>query len=539
MDSPIGPLQPLPQQPLISPAGARLVLCGRYTGDPEKTSQGRGRWFDNIAGTDTKTFLRAINPPKPSGGEDDEDDDEDTWPAVVLMPEEYKLRVGGMSVTELRSQLEKYWGQGGIPGIADDGYQDMWVPAWAPDNTNDPYLLSWYSEDSEGSKLETSPRLDPALFSHWVNRECAPWLSYFIAKNHTFGAVHAWFAAFIGVIRGSLEELAESLINMEAVSNVKFRMSFDLCIKDYDEVVDGIPSLPVETKIMASKGMQVIHSTINDMFPRRIWDICANTVTPATWFCGPTCPLTANILVGTMGVTPVSHAWVADRELVFIVTEANQQLWPIPIPRGVQLEDIRGEMIRLGVRFAWVDVLCLRQQAQPALAKDLAFPASREVVERREQRRLEEWKVDVPTIGAIYSNQHEEDLYGSKPTVVFMSGLGRPFQGEGWTSERHWLKRVWTLQETPVLSRCIIAGLQGGASYQWDGGINSENLWPWNCKVRSCFLSEPCSSVAITIEEAMGSRGRPMSAYCVQEEEVFNVLSQISEVNHYIPHDSH
>ena len=52
---------------------------------------------------------------------------------MVLTPEEYKLRVGGMSVTELRSQLEKYWGQGGIPGAAADGdYQDMWVPAWAP-----------------------------------------------------------------------------------------------------------------------------------------------------------------------------------------------------------------------------------------------------------------------------------------------------------------------------------------------------------------------------------------------------------------------
>lgn len=51
---------------------------------------------------------------------------------VVLLPEEYKLRVGGMSATELRQQLGKYWGQGGILGSdVEEGYQVMRVPVGA------------------------------------------------------------------------------------------------------------------------------------------------------------------------------------------------------------------------------------------------------------------------------------------------------------------------------------------------------------------------------------------------------------------------
>ena len=158
--------------------------------------------------------------------------------------------------------------------------------------------------------------------------------------------------------------------------------------------------------------MQVIHNSINNMFPRRIWDICANTVIPATWFCGPPCPLTGRQKVDNLRVKPVSHAWVADEDLSFILTEANQQMWPIPLPKRVLLEDVRGEMIRLGVRYAWLDVLCLRQHARLTLGTELATPVSREVMEdvplrvgimesttlnteeetmkRREQRRLKE-----------------------------------------------------------------------------------------------------------------------------------------------------
>ena len=204
MDSPTEPLQCLPKQPLKSPTGARLVLSTTDAGYPDRAtprSPGRGsRWFDNIAGTDAMEFFkRGMNYfPDFSGNWQ--------WPAVVLMPEEYNLRVGCMSVTELQSKLEEYWGRGAVPGAAaDDAYEDMWVPAWSPDR-RDPYSLSWHVH-----KKDKHPPLDPIVFSRWVNGECAKWLSYFIAKNHTLGAVHAWFAAFLGVTISSLPGNAESL----------------------------------------------------------------------------------------------------------------------------------------------------------------------------------------------------------------------------------------------------------------------------------------------------------------------------------------
>ena len=479
------PLQRLPKQPLKSPTGARLVLCKSDAGYPDRadsSSPARGKWFDNIVGTDAKLFLQV--------GSDHTDyrkrHPEWECPAVVLMPEEYNLRVGGMSVKELRSQLEEYWGRGGVPGAAvDDDYQDMWVPAWAPFGDQNPYNLSWLGSLSSG------PPIDPIVFSRWANGECAKWLGYFIGKNHTLGVVHAWFAAFLGVTRFSLSEIAGSLRGTSwvqdpesaaaAISHLKLRMSFDVCMEGYDEAVDGIPSLPSNAATTIIKGVQVITDMVPYMYPRRIWDICANTVIPATWFCGR-CPFTNRLSSGPMGVRPVSHAWVADGDLTFIMTAANQQLWPIPLPRGIQLEDVRQEMIRLGVRYAWLDVLCLRQQAQPALAKNLATPVSRELVEKREQHRLKEWKTDVPSIGAIYSNPDQHGIYGTGPTVIFMNGLGRPFRGEGWASERHWLRRAWTLQETPPLNRCLIAGLPEGVDYRWNDS-RSKNLWPWNCEV--------------------------------------------------------
>ena len=444
-DEELCPLQHLPQQPLERSDKGRLVLSSHISQSPYSLSPSSPghRWFYDIASKNATEFLKTIQ-------DIDFFDFDGTWkwPAVVLMPEEYKLRVGGMSVTELRQQLENYWGQGGILGaVVEKGDQDIFVSV-------PPHRWSGMSIKPDGFSIDGPTRnevfsyrlvqLNRAVFSHWVNRECAQWLSYFIAKNHTLGAVHAWFTAFLGVTRKSLPNLAESFANitssqdpsaesMESVHRIKIRMSFDVCIEGHDEVVNGLPSLPSNSVITTNeKGVQVIHNSIRNMFPRRIWDICANTVIPAKWFCGPPCPLTGRQEVGTLGVKPVSHAWVADEDLSFILTEANQQMWPIPLPKGVLLENVRGEMIRLGVRYAWLDVLCLRQLSKPKLtATDLAISISAdamdsiqactkamegiphtEIVERREQCRLEEWKVDLPTIGAVYSNLDLDGLYG-------------------------------------------------------------------------------------------------------------------------------
>ena len=516
----------LPHQPLKSATGARLVLSTGDAGYPEDahpSSPGRGRWFDNIANADTKTFLRACSGyPKPKQWK---------WPAVVLTSEECSLRVGGMSIAGLRRRLERYWGQGGVPGAddGDDSYKDMWVPGWVADGTRDPYDADYYP-----NSFPQTP-LDPGMFSRWVNRECAQWLTYFIEKDHTFGAVHAWFAAFLGVTRNSLGWIAESFAetapahdsksgaNTEVPSHPKFRMSFDLCIDGHDELVDGIPSLPLNVEIRTNKkGVPVIHNGKTDTVPRRIWDVCANTVIPTTWFAGPPCPLTDHVRLN-LGVRPVSHSWVANGERIYTETAANQNMWPVPLPKGVLLEDVRGELIRLGIRYAWLDVLCLRQQATPAFAngffcrlRDKSAPVypCKELIKKREQRRVEECKVDLPTIGAIFSGRDTDGLYVGGGTVIFMSGLGRPFRSEGWSSKRHWLRRAWTLQETPVLDRCLFAGLPGGINYQWDGDINSKRRWPWSCKVciflfSFCFLQYHLLANGLYHGEAIGLlRGR-------------------------------
>ena len=543
-----------------SESGARLVLYSHY---PIKRSDNfnlsKHLWFDKIASRNTVEFFQDIYRKDIMVGVIR------GWPAVVLTPKECKLRVGGMSPTELRRKLADYWGQGD-PAVG-AGYQDMVPPS--------------------GTKRFTTDNL--RVLSHWVNREYTQWLSYFIAKNHTLGAVHAWYAAFLHTARRSRHKLVESVTSItqshdpksrafkESINHIKFRMSFDVCIEGHDEAVDGLPSLPSNTLITTNeKGIEIIHDNIRNLLPRRIWDICANTVIPTTWFYGPPCPLTGRQEVGKLGVKPISHAWVADEDRDNILTEANQQMWPIPLPKGVLLEDVRVQMISLGVRYAWLDVLCLRQRsrttlatgstiprapstetagstvprapstetagstiprapstetagstvprapstetagstiprapstetakkrkqrryawldvlsfrqrAQPTLATtvdettfatDLAISISTEAIERREQRRLEEWKVDVPTIGAVYSNLDKKGLYGGGPIIIYMSGLGRPFRAEGWDSERHWLRRAWTLQETPVLSRCIIVGVSSDSDDRRVG-------WPWSCKV--------------------------------------------------------
>ncbi len=53
---------------------------------------------------------------------------------------------------------------------------------------------------------------------------------------------------------------------------------------------------------------------------------------------------------------------------------------------------------------------------------------------------MEEWKLDVPTIGAIYQMVH---------VVCYLSGLGMPLSlKEGdLESDRCWFRRAWTLQE--------------------------------------------------------------------------------------------
>ncbi len=154
--------------------------------------------------------------------------------------------------------------------------------------------------------------------------------------------------------------------------------------------------------------------------PRRTWDLYSNRVVP-WWSCRlRDCPPVKY----RERPSPISHAWVDEVDRVDILTPINGHEWPVPIPKGANLDLIRIEMLNLGVEYTWLDVLCLRQRGGP-----------------REDLRVEEWKLDVPTIGAIY--------HADAAVVCYLSGLGLPLSlKEGdLESDRCWFRRAWTVQE--------------------------------------------------------------------------------------------
>ncbi len=164
-----------------------------------------------------------------------------------------------------------------------------------------------------------------------------------------------------------------------------------------------------------------------DAPPRRLWDLHANRVVP--YWVANELPL------------PISHAWVVDRDLKREMTPINGYEWPVPIPKDVDLDLIRIEMLNLGAEYVWLDVLCFRQEGQGV---DPRGNPSQEEWDQREALRKEEWKIDVPAIGWLYTWTNQ--------VVCYLSGLGLPLSfrtASDFEDDRCWFNRAWTLQETP------------------------------------------------------------------------------------------
>lgn len=170
--------------------------------------------------------------------------------------------------------------------------------------------------------------------------------------------------------------------------------------------------------------------------PRRVWDLWTNRVVDI-WMTAPYDH--QHQRVPPPPLFAVSHSWMDDALRANIEADINGRAWPIPLPVDTTLERIRMELLNsvrpYDTHFAWLDVLCLRQ-------KD---------TEEKEELRFEEWKLDVPTIGATYQL--------AMRVVYYFSGLGRAFQVGDLQSPRHWVNRAWTLQETLDDQRGIIAGI--------------------------------------------------------------------------------
>ncbi|GJE93431.1 hypothetical protein PsYK624_095900 [Phanerochaete sordida] len=157
--------------------------------------------------------------------------------------------------------------------------------------------------------------------------------------------------------------------------------------------------------------------------PRRVWDLYSNRVVLQHYAVNPYTGGSGEISSNTW---PVSHSWVVEAARVDVQTPINGYQWPVPIPRGTTLDHVRVELLNCGAEYVWLDVLCLRQRGRP----------------EDEEQRKEEWKLDVPTIGGIYSMTNV-------PCITYFNGLGLPFDPSQATrsSDRHWLNRIWTLQE--------------------------------------------------------------------------------------------
>ncbi|KAK0453556.1 hypothetical protein EV421DRAFT_1701478 [Armillaria borealis] len=184
-----------------------------------------------------------------------------------------------------------------------------------------------------------------------------------------------------------------------------------------------------EMRRKALVGNQIVNP---NLAPRRVWDLWSNRVVPL-WSTGiPITTVTAERWNSML--RPISHAWMDEKDRADVSTPINGYEWPVLIPKDANLNLIRIEMLNLGAEYAWLDVLCLRQKGGP-----------------REDVRVEEWKLDVPTIGRVYR---------MSSVACYLSGLGLPLtlkEGD-LDSDRSWFRRAWTLQELGWPRLRVIAG---------------------------------------------------------------------------------
>ncbi|KAK0430036.1 hypothetical protein EV421DRAFT_1913491 [Armillaria borealis] len=210
----------------------------------------------------------------------------------------------------------------------------------------------------------------------------------------------------------------------------------------------------------------LVRNTIISMImpPRRVWDLYSNRVVP--WHFVRRTPY------------PISHAWMEEKDREDVLTPINGHEWPVPIPKDANLDLIRIEMLNIGAEYAWLDVLCLRQ-----------------VGGEREDLRLEEWKVDVPTIGCVYQDP-------SRMVVCYFSGLGRPLslKADDFESDWSWFRRAWTLQE--VNRQPIIGGDTG------DNRIMEEDVEEYFKRRIMSFQRHPSKQIPYIFEVLREMRDR-------------------------------
>ncbi|PBK79860.1 hypothetical protein ARMGADRAFT_101607 [Armillaria gallica] len=328
-----------------------------------------------------------------------------TWPGMSgnsLHPRQRWIRGSGYTIPSCRDNARKtylkYYSK--LPDVTinapiEDGLsvEDIKVPNQRAYTGPKPVIPSSLADTPSGSlgvdglmktlnsTLGTKYDLTPSLTS--LLKAC-------ISKEYDFGTIYGylrpiWFDCDLNYVKDSLR--------IFEATDLKIRKQ---------ALVDGQ---------IAWQGLT--------MAPRRVWDLFSNRVVP--WWVALHTPW------------GISHAWLDISRRKKVDTPINGHQWPVPIPEDTNLDLIRIEMLNLGAEYAWLDVLCLRQEGG-----------------QNEDLRAREWMLDVPTIGNAY-------VLGK--VVCYFNGLGRPLERFDFDGTRSWFKRTWTLQETTLDS--MIGGNTG------------------------------------------------------------------------------
>jgi len=192
-------------------------------------------------------------------------------------------------------------------------------------------------------------------------------------------------------------------------------------------------------------------TTPYQLVPRRLWDLVNNRVVDIDTFAKRgTHGEIIRVRMPPGGYWAISHSWTSDMETW--MTPINNYRWPVPLPKGVKLEDIRLEALRVGAVYIWLDVLCLRQRMDE---RSTSLTGGESCQEVNREERLAEWSIDVPTIGNNYRQ--------ATHVLRYFNGLGRKLKLTGWDDARHWINRAWTLQESRpehiMVNACLPEGM--------------------------------------------------------------------------------
>ena len=245
----------------------------------------------------------------------------------------------------------------------------------------------------------------------WIQND----IRYFDACNYDFGLAYA-------AARIAWAHFNKPPIDCSVISVHRGRWHA------HAQTLDKARSKAIEISLQGQELIVLPYS----IMPRRLWDLKSNRVVDFRML---------HAAQATIETKPifwaVTHSWTSDMSPIW--TAINQQQWPVPLPKDISLESIRSELLTLGAEYVWIDVLCLRQKCK---------------VDHLEKLRVEEWKLDVPTIGNVYR--------AAANIVRYFNGLGVRFSNQDWDGPRHWLQRAWTLQEIADENTTINGGIPRG-----------------------------------------------------------------------------